>query len=322
MSYRKAGADLALSGFEPEEIGELIAEFIDIPDIKMDQSVVEDDFDVQAALDEIKEPETRRGDVWQLGRHILMCGDATNAEDVSRLMAGVKADLVVTDPPYNVAVESESASLVADGRSCIMNDDMSEEEFSNFLHAVFQRYAVVMEETAAIYVFHPSRYQRLFESTMIEEGLQVRIVCIWLKNIATFGWAQYKQKHEPVFYAHLNGKAPAWYGDRKQTTAWRAGLPVKEPFPETVWEVSKGDVTKYVHPTQKPLELLAIPIQNSSRRGDTIADFFGGSGSTMMTCEQLDRSCRTMELDPVFCDVIKKRYEIKTGATPILIRRI
>jgi DNA modification methylase len=202
-----------------------------------------------------------------------------------------------------------------------MNDNMPAEEFAGFLHAVFEQYAAAMEPTAAIYVFHPSSYQREFEDAMNAAGIKVRSQCVWVKNVATFGWAQYRWKHEPVFYAHKKGKAPAWYGDRTQTTVWRAGLPVEDPLPESVWEVSKGDVTKYVHPTQKPLELLAIPIRNSSRLGDTVADFFGGSGSTLMTCDQLDRSCRTMELDPVFCDVIKLRYQAATGIEPVLVKR-
>ncbi|QWU17378.1 ParB/RepB/Spo0J family partition protein [Paenibacillus sophorae] len=283
--------------------------------------VEEDNFDVQHALLAIEEPETQRGDIWQLGPHLLMCGDATSEDDVRRLMDGARAALVVTDPPYNVAVESSSARLAADGRDSIMNDDMPAEEFAGFLHAVFERYAAIMDPAAAIYVSHPSSYQREFEDAMNAAGIEVRTQCIWVKNAATFGWAQYRFKHEPVFYAHLRGKAPAWYGDRKQTTVWRAGLPAEDPLPETVWEVSRGDVTKYVHPTQKPLELLAIPIRNSSRSGDTVTDFFGGSGSTLMTCDQLGRICRTMELDPIFCDVIKRRYKDKTGIEPQLLHR-
>ncbi|OKP91509.1 adenine methyltransferase [Paenibacillus sp. P3E] len=314
-------ADLALSGFDPEEIKELITEFGGMSDTEIDLPVVEDEFDVKGALDQIKEPETQRGDIWQLGRHILMCGDSTDAEDVAKLMDGVKASLIVTDPPYNVAVQSDSARLAADGRSSIMNDDMPAEEFAGFLHAVFEQYAVAMEPTAAIYVFHPSSYQREFEDAMNVAGIAVRCQCIWVKNVATFGWAQYRWKHEPVFYGHMMGKAPAWYGDRTQTTVWRSGLPAEDPLPETVWEVSKGDVTKYVHPTKKPLELLAIPIRNSSQREDIVVDLFGGSGSTLMTCDQLGRTCQTMELDPIFCDVIKKRYQEATDIEPVLIRR-
>ncbi|WP_433943383.1 site-specific DNA-methyltransferase [Paenibacillus sp. SN-8-1] len=315
-----SGAEVSLSGFDHEEIVDLIGSLPNVPDIE--EPVVEDDFDVGRALEQIKEPETRRGDVWQLGPHRLVCGDATDPEDVARLMDGAKAALVVTDPPYNVAVESDSERLAADGRSSIMNDDMPAEEFAGFLHAVFKRYAEHMEPTAAIYVFHPSSYQREFEDAMNAAGIVVRSQCVWVKNAASFGWSQYRWKHEPVFYAHLKGKAPAWYGDRTQTTVWKAGLPGDEHLPETVWEVSRGDVSKYVHPTQKPLELLAIPLKNSSQIGDLVLDFFGGSGSTMMTCDQIGRVCLTLELDPKFCDVIKKRFHEATGIEPVLISRV
>ncbi|MCV9949270.1 DNA modification methylase [Paenibacillus polymyxa] len=320
LSQHFSIADIALqTGFAVEELDDLLA---GLPtDTDMDEPVTDDGFDVQRALDEIKEPETRRGDVWQLGRHRLVCGDATNPDDVALLMDGAKAALVVTDPPYNVAVESVSERLAADGRSSIMNDNMPAEEFAGFLYAVFSNYAVVMQPTAAIYVFHPSSYQREFEDAMNAVGIVVRTQCVWVKNAATFGWAQYRFKHEPVFYAHMKSKAPAWYGDRTQTTVWKAGLPVEDPLPETVWEVSRGDVNKYVHPTQKPLDLLAIPIKNSSQRGDEVVDFFGGSGSTLMTCEQMDRTCRTLELDPIFCDVIKKRFLESSGIEPVLLHR-
>ncbi|MGW8822239.1 site-specific DNA-methyltransferase [Paenibacillus lautus] len=317
---QESGAALELSGFDQDEIGDLIALLPDVPDV--DPPVVEDDFDVGKALDDIREPETKRGDIWQLGPHRLMCGDSTSQDDVGSLMVGELAALVVTDPPYNVAVESDSSRLAADGRETIMNDDMPAEEFAGFLHSVFERYAEHMVPTAAIYVFHPTSYQRQFEDAMNAAGIVIRSQCVWVKNAASFGWSQYRWQHEPVFYAHIKGKAPAWYGDRRQTTVWRAGLPLEEPEPSTVWEVSRGDVGKYVHPTQKPLELLAIPIKNSSRPGDTVADFFGGSGSTLMTCDQLDRPCRTMEIDPKFCDVIKRRYQETTGIEPVLIHRV
>ncbi|WP_426450653.1 DNA-methyltransferase [Paenibacillus sp. S-38] len=194
---------------------------------------------------------------------------------------------------------------------------MPDEQFKAFLADVFRNYADHMDSKAAIYVFHPYSYQREFENVMNENGIVVRNQCIWVKNAASFGFAQYKRKHEPVFYAHLKGKAPSWYGDMKQTTVWKAGLPVEQPAPETVWEISRGDVTKYVHPTQKPLDLLEIPIKNSSKKGDLVLDLFGGSGSTLMTCEQMGRTCFSMELDPVFCDVIKKRFSEATGIEPV-----
>lgn len=310
--------DISLSGFDDQEVTELLSEYLDI---QVEEPVVDDDFDVQQALDEIKDPETKQGDIWRLGRHLLICGDSTNLEDVQTLMGRDKAALVVTDPPYNVALKSDSVELAADGRESILNDDMPIEQFAEFLGKVFSNYAAIMDPKAAIYVFHPSSYQREFENKMNEAGIVVRTQCIWVKNAATFGFAQYKFKHEPVFYAHLKGQAPTWFGDRKQTTVWRAGLPGELQEPVTVWEVSRGDVSKYVHPTQKPLDLLAIPIGNSSKKGDIAVDFFGGSGSTLMTCEQMGRECRTMELDPKFCDVIKRRFYEASGIEPVLVSR-
>lgn len=307
------------TGYTEDELSSLFSQLH--TDAEIDRPVEDDEFNVQDTLNEIREPETIQGDVWQLGRHLLMCGDATNTDDINRLMGGRKANLVVTDPPYNVAVESESARLSGDGRGKIINDDMPAEQFAGFLNVIFQNYSAIMDPKAGIYVFHSSSYQREFENSMNAAGIVNRSQCIWVKNAASFGWSQYRWKHEPVFYAHLKGKSPAWYGDRKQTTVWKAGLPVENPEPETVWEISRGDVTKYVHPTQKPLDLLAIPIGNSSKRGDIIADFFGGSGSTLMTCDQMDRECRLMELDPVFCDVIKQRYQQATGIEPVLLNR-
>jgi DNA modification methylase len=315
---QESDLDVTLTGFDQEEVMELLSEY---QNIEVEEPVQDDGFDVEKALDKIKEPETRYGDIWRLGRHVLMCGDSTNKQDVHRLMEGQKAALVVTDPPYNVAFESDSAELAADGLESIMNDDMPLEQFVAFLDAVFANYSAIMDPKAAIYVFHPSLYQREFENAMNKAGIVVRTQCIWVKNAASFGFAQYKFKHEPVFYAHLKGKSPAWYGDRKQTTVWRAGLPGGQQEPETVWEVSRGDVSKYVHPTQKPLDLLAIPIGNSSQKGDVVVDLFGGSGSTLMTCEQMGRICRTIELDPKFCDVIKRRFYEATGIEPVLVSR-
>ncbi|MCC8435407.1 site-specific DNA-methyltransferase [Brevibacillus sp. M2.1A] len=316
---KESDLNISLSGFDDEEVTELLSEYLDI---HIEEPVVDDDFDVQQALGEIQEPETKQGDIWRLGRHLLMCGDSTSRHDVQALMDGVKAALVVTDPPYNVAFKSDSSELAADGRASIMNDDMPMEKFEEFLGYTFQNYSELMDDKAAIYVFHPSSYQREFETKMNEAGIVVRTQCVWVKNAATFGFAQYKFKHEPVFYAYLKGQVPAWYGDRKQTTVWRSGLLGEQQEPDSVWEISRGDVSKYVHPTQKPLELLAIPIGNSSQKGDIVVDLFGGSGSTLMTCEQMGRSCRTMELDTKFCDVIKRRFFEATGIEPVLIRRL
>lgn len=173
---QEAGADLELSGFDHDEIDNLMSSLPDIPDV--DPPVVEDDFDVDHALSRIDVPETERGDIWKRGPHILMCGNATDPEDVTRLMEGEKTALVVTDPPYNVAVESDSERLAADGQSSILNDDMPADEFAGFLNAVFQSYAGIMLPTAAMYVFHPSSYQREFENAMNAVGIVVRSQCM------------------------------------------------------------------------------------------------------------------------------------------------
>ncbi|MGE9880297.1 site-specific DNA-methyltransferase [Bacillus velezensis] len=313
LELKVANFDMSLTGFSDEELLETLPSDTEI------DTVEEDNFDVHTALDKIKEPETKYGDVWQLGRHILVCGDATKLEDVKKLMGENKAALIVTDPPYNVAVKSDSKKLNDDGHASILNDEMAAAEFDEFLRAVFMNYSYVMNDQAAIYVFHPSSFQIAFENEMRNAGMEIRSQCVWVKNAASFGWSQYRYQHEPVFYAYKKGYSPAWYGDRKQTTVWKAGLETEIPEPSTVWEISRGDVSKYVHPTQKPLELINIPIANSSKKGDIVLDFFGGSGSTLMTCEQTERQCRLLELDPYFCDVIKMRYQEATGDVPILI---
>ena len=174
-----------------------------------------------------------------------------------------------------------------------------------------------MENDSAIYVFHGSSYQREFENSMNAAGIVVRSQCIWVKNNATFGWSQYRWQHEPVFYAHKKKQAPSWYGDRKQTTIWQDDL--MEDLPATIWKVPRDDVSTYYHPTQKPLSLIAIPVRNSSKRQYIVLDLLGGSGSTLMTCNQLDRRCYTLELDPLFCDVIIERFEKSTGIAAELI---
>ncbi|MED0777797.1 site-specific DNA-methyltransferase [Bacillus siamensis] len=313
LELKVANFDMSLTGFSDEELLETLPSDTEI------DTVEEDNFDVHTALGKIKEPETKYGDVWQLGRHTLVCGDATKLEDVKKLMGENKAALIVTDPPYNVAVKSDSKKLNDDGHASILNDEMAAAEFDEFLRAVFMNYSYVMNDQAAIYVFHPSSFQIAFENEMRNAGMEIRSQCVWVKNAPTFGWSQYRYQHEPVFYAYKKGCSPAWYGDRKQTTVWKAGLETEIPEPSTVWEISRGDVSKYVHPTQKPLELINIPITNSSKKGDIVLDFFGGSGSTLMTCEQTERQCRLLELDPYFCDVIKMRYQEATGDVPVLI---
>lgn len=306
---------VSLTGFDTEEVDSLLDSFNYEEDIE--KPIIEDDFQVNEFIENHPEAKTKMGQLWKLGNHYLLCGDATKAADVEKLLQGKKANLVVTDPPYNVAVKSENKELNESGREKIMNDDMSDEEFNQFLTAVFNNYANAMENDSAIYVFHGSSYQREFENSMNAAGIVVRSQCIWVKNNATFGWSQYRWQHEPVFYAHKKKQAPSWYGDRKQTTIWQDDL--MENLPATIWKVPRDDVSTYYHPTQKPLSLIAIPVRNSSKRQDIVLDLFGGSGSTLMTCNQLDRRCYTLELDPLFCDVIIERFEKSTGIVAELI---
>ncbi|MGQ4233999.1 site-specific DNA-methyltransferase [Enterococcus faecalis] len=306
---------VSLTGFDTEEVDSLLDSFNYEEDIE--KSIIEDDFQVNEFIENHPEAKTKMGQLWKLGNHYLLCGDATKAADVEKLLQGKKANLVVTDPPYNVAVKSENKELNESGREKIMNDDMSDEEFNQFLTAVFNNYANAMENDSAIYVFHGSSYQREFENSMNAAGIVVRSQCIWVKNNATFGWSQYRWQHEPVFYAHKKKQAPSWYGDRKQTTIWQDDL--MEDLPATIWKVPRDDVSTYYHPTQKPLSLIAIPVRNSSKRQDIVLDLFGGSGSTLMTCNQLERRCYTLELDPLFCDVIIERFEKSTGIVAELI---
>ncbi|ELY1997846.1 DNA modification methylase [Enterococcus faecalis] len=306
---------VSLTGFDTEEVDSLLDSFNYEEDIE--KPIIEDDFQVNEFIENHPEAKTKMGELWKLGNHYLLCGDATKAADVEKLLQGKKANLVVTDPPYNVAVKSENKELNESGREKILNDDMSDEEFNQFLMAVFNNYANAMENDSAIYVFHGSSYQREFENSMNAAGIVVRSQCIWVKNNATFGWSQYRWQHEPVFYAHKKKQAPSWYGDRKQTTIWQDDL--MEDLPATIWKVPRDDVSTYYHPTQKPLSLIAIPVRNSSKRQDIVLDLFGGSGSTLMTCNQLDRRCYTLELDPLFCDVIIERFEKSTGIVAELI---
>lgn len=307
--------ELSFTGFDVSEAEKLISRYEYDQDVE--RIVSEDDFETVKEYESIEELSTKRGQLFKLGNHYLMCGDATNLNEVEKLMQNNKADLVVTDPPYNVAITSESQELKDSGTDSILNDDMSDEEFNSFLFDVFKSYKHLMNDEAAIYVFHGSSYQREFENAMNDNEIYVRSQCIWVKNNAGFGWSQYRWQHEPCFYAHIKKQAPSWYGDRKQTTIWKDDL--LEDIPSTVWQISRDDVNKYVHPTQKPLSLLAIPIRNSSRRSDIVVDLFGGSGSTLMACQELDRVCYTMELDPKFCDVIIKRFEQHTGIKAELI---
>ena len=280
-SLQSADFDVSLTGFGEDEIADLFAG-------DGEKDVKDDDFDLSAALE--KAAFVERGDIWKVGRHRLVCGDATSAEDVAALMDGKKANLIVTDPPYNVAFKSGS------GLS-IQNDSMENGEFYTFLYNSFQNMAEHLEKGGAAYVFHADTEGLNFRKAFVDAGFHLAGVCIWVKNSLVLGRSDYQWQHEPVLYGFLkNGKHP-WYSDRKQTTIWNYDKPKRNKN----------------HPTSKPLDLLGYPISNSSQENAIVLDTFGGSGSTLMACEQTDRICHMMELDEKYASVILRRYVEDTG---------
>ncbi len=232
-------------------------------------------------------PVSQRGDLWILADHRLIVGDATDPDDVSRLMAGEKLALVVTDPPYNVDYEGYT-----DEKLKIAGDKMSADQYQEFLEGSFTNYRAAVLPNAGLYVFHPSAYQKQVEDALIAAGFEVRTQLIWGKH--TFGWGnmRYKFAHEPMFYAHVKGESDAWYGDKTQQTLW----------------LEKKPAANRLHPTMKPVELIERALMNSSRRGDRVGDFFGGAGSTLIACQRLRRRCFTAEIDPIYADVILRRW--------------
>ena len=280
-SLQGADFDVSLTGFGEDEIADLFAG-------DGEKDVKDDDFDLSAALE--KAAFVERGDIWTVGRHRLMCGDATSAEDVAALMDGKKANLIVTDPPYNVAFKSGS------GLS-IQNDSMKGDDFYTFLYNSFSCMVEHLESGGAAYVFHADTEGLNFRKAFVDAGFHLAGVCIWVKNSLVLGRSDYQWQHEPVLYGFLkNGKHP-WYSDRKQTTIWNYDKPKRNKN----------------HPTSKPLDLLGYPISNSSQENAIVLDTFGGSGSTMMACEQTNRICHMMELDEKYASVILRRYVEDTG---------
>lgn len=276
-----ADFDAELTGFDDTEIQQLIG--------SLDEDEVADDgFDLTAALEAAAF--VQRGDVWKVGRHRLVCGDATSEADVTALMGGKTANLVLTDPPYNVAFESAS------GLS-IKNDKMQADAFFEFLFAAFTQMAAVTEKGGSAYVFHADTEGVNFRRAFTEAGFYLSGCCVWVKNSLVLGRSPYQWQHEPVLYGWRQGGKHRWYADRKQTTVWQFDKPRKNSD----------------HPTSKPLDLLAYPIQNSTQANAIVLDTFAGSGSTLMACEATDRVAYCMELDEKYASVILRRYAEHTG---------
>ncbi|MBT9173147.1 MAG: hypothetical protein DDT21_01537 [Syntrophomonadaceae bacterium] len=269
-----ADFDLSLTGFDEAELNKLMGSLDEVKD---------DDFDLTAALEEAAF--VLPGDIWTLGRHRLLCGDATDAADVALLMDGRKANLVLTDPPYGVSFESASGLK-------IKNDSMKAEQFYNFLLSAFKCFYENLADGGAFYCFHSDSEKVNFFRACVDAGFHYSTTCIWVKNALVLSRSDYHQRHEPVLYAFKNTAKHKWYSDRKQTTIWNFDKPRKNTD----------------HPTSKPLDLLAYPIKNSSQANAIVLDTFGGSGSTLLACEQLDRTCHMLEIEEKYASVILRRF--------------
>ena len=278
-SLQAADFDPLLTGFDEKELSKLFDDGIEAE---------EDDFDVDAELQ--KPTFTKSGDIWTLGRHRLICGDSTKEEIYSALMDGRKTNLIITDPPYNVNYEGSAGK--------IKNDNMASEKFFDFLFDAFSNMAKVMADDASIYVFHADTEGLNFRKAFDAAGFYLSGCCIWKKQSLVLGRSPYQWQHEPCLYGWKKKGKHQWYTGRKESTIWEFDKPKKN-----------GD-----HPTMKPIPLLAYPIQNSSMANSVVLDPFGGSGSTLIACEQTDRICYTIELDEKFCDVIVKRYIEQAGS--------
>lgn len=271
--------DLSLTGFDEVEISDLFGD---------DSDVQEDDFDVDEELE--KPTFSKSGDVWTLGRHRLVCGNSKKAETFDILMQGRKANLVVTDPPYNVNYEGTAGK--------IKNDNMGDEKFYQFLFDAFSNIEKVMADDASIYVFHADTEGLNFRKVFSDAGFYLSGCCIWKKPSLVLGRSPYQWQHEPCLFGRKKNGKHQWHSDRKQTTIWE-------------FEKTKKNTD---HPTMKPIPLLAYPIQNSSMSNTLVLDPFGDNGSTLIACEQTDRSCATIELDEKYCDAIVKRYIEQVGS--------
>ena len=272
---KEADYDLDWTGFEAAEVEHLFSNIYD-------KKVKEDSFDVDK---ELKQPVfSKLGDLWVLGKHRVICGDSTGEEVYTRLMDGQKANLVLTDPPYNVDVEETAGK--------IMNDNMGDAEFFNFLLSAYRCMHANLADDGSIYVWHADTEGLNFRKAFKDAGFYLSGCCIWKKNSLVLGRSPYQWIHEPCLFGWKQKGKHQWYSDRKQTT---------------VWEYDKPRSSKD-HPTMKPINLMSYPIKNSTMPNGIVLDPFLGSGSTLIACCETDRVCRGIELDPKFVDVIVKRY--------------
>ena len=279
-----ADFDISLTGFEPAEIEDLF-------DDTNKKDVKEDDFDIDSALE--ARAFVQPGDVWLLGRHRLLCGDSTKTDDVKVLMDGKQANLCITDAPYNCSYEGGTGMK-------IMNDKWTDsDKFFQFLLDAFKNAYDVLADGSAIYAFHSDAEKVNFFNATVNAGFHYSTTCIWVKNALVIGRMDYQMRHEPIIYAFKDTARHKFYGDRKQTTIWEFDKPTKSKL----------------HPTMKPLPLIAYPMRNSSQVNGVVLDLFGGSGSTLIVAEQLDRTACLMEIDPKYASVIVRRFAAYCGNT-------
>lgn len=307
-------------GLVVEELKGLSEEMLELTGF--DKDLILEPEDKDDTLPEESPPVAQLGDIWQLGRHRLVCGDSTSPEAVASLMGSNMADMVFTDPPYNINYKGQGKNT----SNHIMNDDVLAEEFDSFLDKVFKNYAQHTKGGAGIYVFHASRTQKDFEKALQANGYEIKNQLIWNKPMSALGWGDYRWKHEPFFYAGKAGQPTQFYGDRTHSTVWdfqkseaqlvnwaKRQKKLEAEGKTTIWSMKRDNVNEYVHPTQKPVELITYAMGNSSKVDDIILDLFGGSGSTLIAAEKSGRTSYMMELDPKYCDVIIKRWEDYTN---------
>jgi DNA modification methylase len=280
--------DVSLLGFDDEMLAQLL---------EVEEELPSEEADEEAVPEAPADPFTKPGDVWLLGKHRLMCGDSTSIEAVEQLMDGGKADLLLTDPPYNVAYEGKTAEALT-----IQNDSMSDEDFRQFLRDVYSTADAVMKPGAVFYIWHADSEGYNFRGAAYDVGWQVRQCLIWNKNSLVMGRQDYHWKHEPCLYGWKEGAGHYWGSDRSQTTVLEFNRPSRN-----------GE-----HPTMKPVELFQYQLENSTKRGGVVLDLFGGSGTTAIAAHKAGRVARLMELDPRYCDVIVKRWQEFTGKNATL----
>ena len=309
---KDAGFDLSLTGFNRDELDDMF------PAVNLtDEDEVPDAPDF---------PTSELGDLWTLGNHKMLCGDSTSIEAVEKLMNGQRADMVFTDPPYNVDYKGAGKNT----SRTIMNDKMTPEAFVEFLNGSFKSLKAAIKKGASCYIFHSHKTAMTFEAALKKNNFHIDTQLIWNKPSAGMGNNDYRTKHEPFFYCYQEKTEKKFYGDRTGTTVWRIPKdPTKalkwfmnqlvkdETGKSTVWSMKRSNVLEYAHPTQKPVELCLMALLNSSKSEDIILDLFLGSGTTLIAAEKANRACYGMELDPTYIDVIINRWQNYTGQQAI-----